>query len=671
MKMSFAFIVGGAIFIFFAVVMAVVFIPGWIWNPPQTIAAHQYTAEELHGREVYYSNGCDYCHTQYVRYYDADFTGPVSQGGNYVFDSPLTLGSERTGPDLSYLGRKRDLIWDLNHLKRPRVYSPMSIMPNWFFLSDEDLKAVSTYLYNIGDRTAAEWMVRPPVDYTMVVNPVPLGQSTPDPNGNPQGWPTWTAAKLQDGKVLYIDRCQTCHGCSGNGLGTYAGTKVVTPADFKQEPFRSMPDDQWFWHVSEGIQGSVMPPWRESLTEEQRWEVIHYIQQEFANPVERDPDEGDPSGQYANVENPLPKTVETDEAGKRIFTRECFVCHGDEGMGKGPYRDVLRPQPPDFSDSSHYGTLQNPLFSDADYYWRISEGLPWSAMPVWKVLLSEEERWQVTYYIRVNFTQTVPRPPATGPQVYPPIYLAQTAPVDLSPDDVQHGDNAQLTYRAPNPEWGKAVYIDYCAHCHGFTGLGDGWDGQYLDVKPANFTTPDVRGLGEGDWFSRVSLGLRDSAMPSWEEWMPEQERWNAISYIQKYILVAEPSGKGTIMPSVWQSNGGKVDNQFITLSQSDWTDEGNFIDPKVGEFLYSQYCASCHGDKGAGLDPNKLPAGLPYPAPFAQNMPHSYVYQTIWRGAPNSLMPSFRALLSPGDIWDLTVYLLGNQPSSSVPGGG
>ena len=42
---------------------------------------------------------------------------------------------------------------------------------------------------------------------------------------------------------------------------------IVTPADFKQEPFRSMPDDQWFWHVSEGVQGTVMPTWKESLTE--------------------------------------------------------------------------------------------------------------------------------------------------------------------------------------------------------------------------------------------------------------------------------------------------------------------------------------------------------------------------------------------------------------------
>lgn len=663
MKMSFAIVIGGALFIFFAVVMAVVFIPGWIWNPPQTIAAHPYTPEEAHGRQVYFSNGCDYCHTQAVRYYDADITGPISQGGNYIFDQPLTLGSERTGPDLAYIGRKRDFVWEVEHLKFPRKYSPMSVMPNWYFLPQKDLEDVAAYLFALGDRTAAEWMVQPPVDYEAKVDTVSLGVSTPDPNGNPQGWPSWNAAKLQDGKIIYIDRCQTCHGCAGNGLGTYAGTKIVTPANYKQEPFRSMQDDEWFWHVSEGIQGTVMPPWRESLSEEERWEVIHYIQQEFANPVERDPDEGDPGGKYANVENPLPKTVETEEQGKAVFIRECWVCHGDEAKGKGPYRDILRPQPPDFSDQSHYGTLQNPLFTDADYYWRISEGLPWSAMPVWKMMLSDEDRWAVTYYIRVNFTQTVPRPRTTGPQQYPPIYLAQQAPVNLSPDDVQAGDQSQLVYKAPNPEAGQGIYASYCAHCHGLTGLGDGWDADYLDVKPANFHTADIMGLGEGDWFSRVSFGLQNSAMPMWNEWMPEQWRWNAIAYIQKYLMPMGPAGSGTIQPSIWQSSGGQVANNFLTLSQGDWTDEGNVIDPQQGQFLYNSYCSSCHGDKGAGIDPKNAPVGFAYPAPFPKDLPHSYVYQQIWQGVPKTPMISFRPYLSPGDVWDIVVYLLGNQP--------
>ena len=108
---------------------------------------------------------------------------------------------------------------------------------------------------------------------------------TPTRTRPPQGWPTFKESGLYEGKQIYASHCMTCHGCAGNGLGTYGGTLIVTPANFKVDPFRTMSDEQWFWHVSEGIQGSVMPPWKESLTESQRWNVIHYVQQMYASDV--------------------------------------------------------------------------------------------------------------------------------------------------------------------------------------------------------------------------------------------------------------------------------------------------------------------------------------------------------------------------------------------------
>ena len=115
------------------------------------VIAHPYTREQARGREIFYSNGCNYCHTQYVRDLDTAM-GPVSQGGNYVFDNPMILGSERTGPDLSYIGRKRSEAWEIDHWKDPRELSPLSIMPSFEFLTDEELKAMAAYLFNLGDR---------------------------------------------------------------------------------------------------------------------------------------------------------------------------------------------------------------------------------------------------------------------------------------------------------------------------------------------------------------------------------------------------------------------------------------------------------------------------------------------------------------------------------------
>jgi len=80
MRMTFRVIVIGGVIVFFAVVAVVVFIPSLVWNPPQTTIAHLYTPEQERGRELFYSNGCNYCHTQYVRAEDTAM-GPESQGG--------------------------------------------------------------------------------------------------------------------------------------------------------------------------------------------------------------------------------------------------------------------------------------------------------------------------------------------------------------------------------------------------------------------------------------------------------------------------------------------------------------------------------------------------------------------------------------------------------------
>jgi cytochrome c oxidase cbb3-type subunit 2 len=648
MKMTFTVTLAGAIIVFLAVVMAVVFIPGLIWDPPQTFVAHPYTPEEERGRIVFYSNGCNYCHTQYVRLEDTGM-GAQSQGGNYVFDDPMILGSERTGPDLSYIGRKRSEQWEVDHWKDPRDMSPMSLMPSFEFLSDQELSDMAAYVFNLGDRVAAQYMVAPPAAYAGASDPIPYPEVAPTAD-QPRGWPLWEASQLQEGKEKYVKYCLTCHGCAGNGLGSYAGTLTVTPADFKQEPFRSMPDTEWFWHVSEGVQGSVMPPWKASLTEDERWKIIHYIQQVFATPVEHDPDEGDPSGSYAGVTNPLPKTVDTLDQGKHIFIRECWVCHGDAGRGEGVYRQGLLPVPPDFGDGS-YGD-----FSDADYFWRISEGVPWTAMPAWKVHYGEEDRWSLVYYIRVNFTQTEPRPASAPAQVYPAIALAQQMPETVSTVQIREGDLTQITSQAPSLGAGKMMFLRMCARCHGLSGIGDGWAGQYLDVQPANFTDPDVRGLSDGDFFARVSYGLQNSAMPTWGEWMPIEARWNVISFVQQAFVAGMPSTS-----SVY--NNGQLAANFATVSRDLWLEEGHVISPTMGADLYDKYCAPCHGASGQGNGPSTQGSPSGAPAAFPSNMSDAYIFWRTWEGVPQSVMGPYKALLSSGDlseagIWDIIAYI-------------
>jgi mono/diheme cytochrome c family protein len=630
MRMTFAVTLIGGLIVFFAVVTVAVFLPTLIWDPPQTTVAHTYTPQEERGRELFYSNGCNYCHTQYVRLEDTAM-GAVSDGGNYVFDNPMTLGSERTGPDLAYLGRKRSEQWDIDHAKDPRKYSPLSIMPSFEFLPDQDLEDIIAYLFALGDRVAAERMILPPAPYAGNTDPSPY--PTVELTPGDQGWPTWEAAGLQEGKEIYVDKCLTCHGCAGNGLGSYAGTMTVTPADYKQEPFRSMPDDQWFWHVSEGLQGTLMPTWKASLTEEERWSVINYIQETFARPTMRDPAEGDVPADYAGLTNPVPLTIETLDAGKHIFIRECMVCHGDAGRGHGPYREGLQPSPPDFGDGS-YGD-----FTDADYFWRISEGLPWSAMPTWKLQYSEEDRWTLVHYLRAIFTQTEEQPPAPEEGkdfLYPDIYHEQRYPEGVS------------------YERGRTLFLTTCAHCHGLAGDGQGWDGLYLNPQPADFRemrnkqmTPEA----QGEHLAKITFGIQDTAMPSWGEFLPEDQRWDAVEYIMDTFMMGKPLESSQYVP-------GQVAADFATLSKDNWIGEGHTISTDNGSNLYDTYCSTCHGATGQGDGPGTVDNLSKGPAAFPDNMEESYIFWRIWDGVSDSTMFPFQWLLSESEIWDITAYI-------------
>jgi mono/diheme cytochrome c family protein len=643
MKMTFKTIVIGGVIVFFAVATVAVFVPDFLWKPEQTTIAHEYTDQQLRGRELFYSNGCNYCHTQYVREEDTAM-GFVSQGGDYVFDNPMILGSERTGPDLTYLGHKRSEQWEIDHLRDPRQYSPLSVMPSYSFLSEEEMQDIAAYLFALGDRVAQERMILPPEVYAGETDPIPYPAITPAADGSDQGWAAWEAAGLQQGKELYVSYCLTCHGCAGNGLGSYGGTMVVTPANYKVDPYRSMPDDQWFWHVSEGVPGTLMPTWKTSLSEDERWSVIRYVQQIFAFPVMRDPDEGDPSGDYANLTNPVELTPQVLDEGKAIYTRECLVCHGDAGTGDGPYADLLQPPPPDFSDGS-YGTLADPSYTDSDYYWRISEGLPWSAMPSWKLQYSEEDRWKLVHYIRVNFTQTEARPVMNALLVRDPqIYLDQEIPASAS------------------FETGKRLFLTTCSQCHGLAGNGTGWDGQYLDVQPANLADPAMHDLTDGQYLTRLTFGVSNTAMPTWGEWLPESQRWDIIRFLQEAFRDGLPT-----LASLY--GNGETGTNFLTLSPDDWTGSGNTISTDNGQQVYSTYCSTCHGDTGQGDGPGaqNLPSGEP--AAYAPDMPLAYIYWRVWEGVPGSVMPPFRWRLSDSDVWDVISYVQNMVATSS--GGG
>jgi cytochrome c oxidase cbb3-type subunit 2 len=647
MRMTFKVIIVGGLVGFFAVVTWVVFLPTALWHPERTIIAQGYTGDVGRGRTLFYSNGCNYCHTQYVRQQDVAM-GPQAQGGNYTEDDPMTLGSERTGPDLSYIGRKRSEEWELKHLQHPRDLSPLSIMPNFAALPAQDQHDIVAYLFNLGDRNAAAWMVRPyNTPYLNAEGPPPEPQAEPGVTDQPKGWDTFKSSGFYEGKQIYIKRCQTCHGCAGNGLGTYGGTMAVTPVNFKQEPFRSMPDDEWFWHVKEGVPGTLMPVWKTSLEDRQIWPVIGYVQQLFAQPFYHDPDEGDAPPPYAGMKNPLENSYAVLDNGKAIYTRECQVCHGSSGRGEGPYRTGLEPLPPDLGDGS-YGH-----FTDADYIWRLEVGVPWSAMPVWNLQYSTDELWTVVHYLRTMFTQTELRlpKPAEGQRFnYPALYKEQQMPATAS------------------FERGKAIYANMCSQCHGLTGNGRGPNGLYLRPRPTNLQNQATNPDAPPALNSMLTFGIRNSAMPAWGEWLPIDQRWDLVEFIVEGFQKGRPVTTSVL-------GNGRVPDEYATFDNGIFKDEGGTLSPANGKAMYGAFCSGCHGAQGQGDGLALAKSASGAPAAFPAEMAEAYVYWRISQGVPESTMPAFAPLefqsqvtttpvssgsrsLTEADLRDITLYV-------------
>lgn len=119
----------------FCIAMGIV--PGIAMSHLQPLAGEQpLTPQQARGREIYVSEGCSYCHTQNVRPLAQDKAfGRPSVGGDYVYDTPQLLGTERTGPDLSNIGlRQPSDVWQYIHLWDPRAVVHNSIMPRYTWL---------------------------------------------------------------------------------------------------------------------------------------------------------------------------------------------------------------------------------------------------------------------------------------------------------------------------------------------------------------------------------------------------------------------------------------------------------------------------------------------------------------------------------------------------------
>jgi cytochrome c oxidase cbb3-type subunit I/II len=412
-------IVIGAFSLFSLMTYMVVAMPYMIVSGEPTDISHPYTQLEEKGREVYKTMGCFYCHSQFVRPQDWAI-GRVSEIGDYYYDSPHFLGTERTGPDLAQIGGERPTQWHYAHDKDARNTSPRSIMPPFGFLSQDELDALVAYVQRLGGEDLEPSSFHPivPIEYSDKKQPFApfmmeamkyYDAENETFNGNES-----TAFAFESifdtGKAIFTRNCLPCHGGSGNAQGPYARHVVTQPANLHERILTYLPepgDAYHFWRVSEGVTGTAMPPWKLSMNETDRWKVAFY-EMSFAIGAIRtvsgdfSDNEGIKFSDETNFTPPISGTQEQFETGKKLFNLYCAQCHGENGHGdgvasilsKGGY---ITPQPANFTetggDFERYG----------QYVWKVREGVETTNMPPWKYALSDNEIYKLIFYVQ-NFS---------------------------------------------------------------------------------------------------------------------------------------------------------------------------------------------------------------------------------------------------------------------------
>lgn len=83
---------------------------------------------------------------------------------------------------------------------------------------------------------------------------------------------------VQQGRQAYQYYCIQCHGKYHDGLGTVGQSFAPLPSDLRSEKVQHMNQGVLFREISYGIPGGRQPALATTLTVDERWEVIGYIQ---------------------------------------------------------------------------------------------------------------------------------------------------------------------------------------------------------------------------------------------------------------------------------------------------------------------------------------------------------------------------------------------------------
>lgn len=377
---------------------------------------------------------------------------------------------------------------------------------------------------------------------------------------------------VEEGALIYFKNCFFCHGDNLDGKGHFASAIHPPPANFVDKgTIAQLQESFVFWRISKGGPGlpsegapwnSAMPAWEGILTEDEIWKVIMYIY-EAAGVEPRtweyrpgDHGQAQDKGLEINDKNLRPEVIsppsttnlsQLEDDGKKIYMKKCRYCHGIDGKGDGPAAEVLYPRPRDLT-KARYKIKTTPggaLPRDQDIFRIISNGILGTSMPAW-TSLSEEERWQLVYFVK-SLAKRFVRLKEKGEPAPEPINIGKPMPV--TDESIERG---------------KLLYDKLeCWNCHGQKGLGDGPNALNLKddwgypILPANLwrSWHFKGGSSREDIYRTLSIGLPGTPMPSFIDSTTVEDLWHLTDYVRSFAPPVRPK-KTTLLKSHFIAKG-------------------------------------------------------------------------------------------------------------------
>ncbi|MBI4408804.1 MAG: c-type cytochrome [Gemmatimonadetes bacterium] len=259
--------------------------------------------------------------------------------------------------------------------------------------------------------------------------------------------------------------------------------------------------------------------------------------------------------------------------GKAVYDKWCAGCHGVDGKGDGPAAGYMLPRPRDFTQGIYQirVTPSGALPRDEDLLRVIDEGMPGTAMPGWRTVLSKSDRQALVDYLK-GFSHFFAQGPA--------------------PDAIRIGKAPGLSEEGLAE--GKEFYDKIeCWKCHGRAGRGDGPSAPTQDdelgfpIRPADLSenwTFNGGGTVE-DVYRRLRTGMDGTPMPSFSDlveagFLTDEQLWRVAQYAHSLSPEKPPRVREVIRAS-------RIEGELPSSpDDSAWAAAERFYVPLVGQVV-------------------------------------------------------------------------------------